>query len=398
MASEDILQSLALSKLIGGGVDKSIVSGLFGLPPDMIAQQEAQQQLQSSRNEAMNFAQLDPFQRANYMMYQGGSGLSSGLLGAIGPDSAAVTQAKAQQAVTQELQNRGININTPQGYLEASKVAQSMGQPSLAAKFSMAGAQLDKELATAEKARFIEANKMADLGVYNKYLSQFKGDTAAAGEAFNKYKQDQEIAQRVAGRNITTVNMAPYEKQFDIKRADLDIDTIKDYRVAARAAAQELPNLNRMDELAQSNKLYTGPISDFKIKGAEFLISSGLASPDQVKKVSNSREFESAASAGVLARIKKLGINPTDADREFATRMGAMLASNPASIVQVNGYMRTRALDTIKEAQRIQAHADKYKNLVNYNFNPEVTIGGTEATPVATPKGGLKSFYINAPK
>ena len=157
---------------------------------------------------------------------------------------------------------------------------------------------------------------------------------------------------------VTNVSMPPGEKQYDIDRAKMDVDTLKDYQKTAQAAVQELPNIDRIDQLAQSGKLYTGPLSDVRAQGANFLVSAGLATKDQAAKVSNNAEFTAAASAGVLARIKKLGVNPTDADRKFVEQMGPLLATNPQAIIQVNNYIRQRANEAIAEAKRVRTFAD----------------------------------------
>lgn len=372
---------------------KNIVGSLFGLSPDLVAQQQAMGNLQSSQNTAMQYAQLNPMQRAQYAMFQGASGAAGGLMGAIGPESAAVQKAKQEAMLKDAMSKQGISLDTPQGYMTGAKLALDMGLPDVAAKLGMAGAQLDKQLADAEKARRISAGDQRNNAIWEQAIIDAGGDKAKAAMNLENKEYQMDIQKRLAGRSVTNVNMAPYEKQFDIDMAKLDVDTIKEYRTAARAASQELPNIAKIDELAKTGKLYTGPISDFKLRGAEFLVSANLATPDQVAKISNSREFESAAAAGVLARIKKLGINPTDADREFATRMGPMLASNPQAIIQVNDYMRKRAMETISEAQRVQQYAVQNKGLKNFDFNPNITFGAGGSEPTNTKQGGLKSFY-----
>ena len=125
MATDDIMQMALLSKVLGGS-GKSDLTTLFGLDPNIVAAQQAQQQLQSSRNEAMQYAQMDPYQRANYMMYQGGSGLTGGLMGALGPDSAQVTRAKNVAAWKQAVTDKGINMNTVEGQQAAAQLAGEM--------------------------------------------------------------------------------------------------------------------------------------------------------------------------------------------------------------------------------------------------------------------------------
>ena len=53
--------------------DNSIVQGLFGINPEMYQQQ----QNQLLNTQATQFAELDPFQKANFGLYKGGSQLGN---------------------------------------------------------------------------------------------------------------------------------------------------------------------------------------------------------------------------------------------------------------------------------------------------------------------------------
>lgn len=132
---------------------KSIVGSLFGLSPDLVAQQQAQQALQSSQQTALQYAQMDPMQRAQYAMFQGAAGAAGGLMGAIGPKSAAVQRAEQEAMLRQKMGEMGIRLDNPQGYMQGAKLAMDMGLTDIAAKMGMAGAQLDKEMSSAEKNR-----------------------------------------------------------------------------------------------------------------------------------------------------------------------------------------------------------------------------------------------------
>lgn len=151
MATDDIMQMAMLSKVLGGSNTKSNISTLFGLDPDIVSAQQAQQQLQGSRNEAMQYAQLDPYQRANYMMYQGGSGLAGGLMGALGPDTAAVTRAKKMQELNQALIDSGINMNTPEGQQQGAVVAANMGLRDVAIELNNNAVNMASTMAKTKK-------------------------------------------------------------------------------------------------------------------------------------------------------------------------------------------------------------------------------------------------------
>ena len=150
--AEDIMQMALLAKALGGSGTKNNLSTLFGLDPNILAAQQAQQQLQGSRQEAMQYAQLDPYQRANYMMYQGGSGLTGGLMGAIGPETAAVARAKKIADFKQILSASDINMNTAEGQLKASELAKGMGLADLGIELTNNAFAMSKTQAETQKA------------------------------------------------------------------------------------------------------------------------------------------------------------------------------------------------------------------------------------------------------
>lgn len=86
--------------------DTSIISGLFGVDP----QAYSAQQNQLLNTQAAQFAEMDPFQKANFGLYKGGSQLgntAAGLMGVKDPQLQA--QQQAQQLSSQ------FDVTTPEG-------------------------------------------------------------------------------------------------------------------------------------------------------------------------------------------------------------------------------------------------------------------------------------------
>ena len=191
----------SLFDLLGGDKEtsRSIVGSLFGLSPELVAQQQAQQNLQGSQATAMQYAQLDPMQRAQYAIFQGGSGAASGLMGAIGPESAAVQRAKQEAVLKDAMAKQGITLDNPQGYMAGAKLAMDMGLPDVAAKLGMAGAQLDKEMATAAKARRVDTGELVDQGLYAAALREANNDPIKAAQLYNERRQAEKRSVAAAG-------------------------------------------------------------------------------------------------------------------------------------------------------------------------------------------------------
>ena len=92
--------------------------GMFGLTPYQAQEQERQRQ----KNSAVEYAKLDPFQRANMGIYSGAAGMVGGIGGMLGYQTPAVQQAEQRQNLFQ-----GVDLQSVEGLNAAAK------------KFSQAG-------------------------------------------------------------------------------------------------------------------------------------------------------------------------------------------------------------------------------------------------------------------
>lgn len=102
----------------------SIVGGLFGLTPEMYqrSQQAADQQ------EAMQFAQLSPFQQASAGFYSAGRGLGRGIGSMLGSEDPQLRMIAQQQQIL-----RNIDPNDPESLAQGARMASEMGNARLAA-------------------------------------------------------------------------------------------------------------------------------------------------------------------------------------------------------------------------------------------------------------------------
>jgi hypothetical protein len=369
--------------ILGGEKEtsRSIVGSLFGLPPELVAQQQAQQNLQGSQSTAMQYAQLDPMQRAQYAMFQGASGAASGLMGALGPESAAIQRAKQEAALKDAMSKNGVSLDSPQGFMAGAKLAMDMGMPEIAAKLGMAGAQLDKEMATAQKARFVDADKRADIGVYNQFLAQFGGDEAKAGAAFNEYKQRQALEQKIAGRSVTNVSVdMKQDTEFMKQLGQLQADRLKTAYNKAEEANTSLQSLSKLAEL--SNKpIISGSAASQRTDVANFLSTVGLASKQDALKLANSQEFDKEAKSLAITWAKKLGFNPSNADVQFIVAALPSAMTDPVARNNIINRMAKMNQDIIDETSRMESYAVKNKNLNGYKpviqgYNPSTGFAG----------------------
>ena len=359
---------------------RSLVGSLFGLDPNIIAQQQAQQQLQGSRNEAMQYAQLDPYQRANYMLYQGGAGLTGGLMGAIGPESAQVQRAKLEAQLKNELSSRGISLDNPQGYMAGAKLAMEMGLPDVSAKLGMVGTQLDKEMASAEKARRISAEDQRSIAIWDQAIKDANGDKAKAALNLENKEYQMDLQKKVAGRTVVSVTNQQ-ESEFSKELGKIQGKQMESAYNTRNAAVKTLDTLTKMSQL-NDQQLISGSLSGPRAATANFLNTVGLASSADAKRLSNTQQFEKVAGDLVLANIKQLGYNPSNADVTFLNKTLPNLETSPQARKELINWMGIKAQGAVAEVKNMEQYAVKNKSLNGYtpvvpNFNPT---GGTSST------------------
>lgn len=120
---------------------QDIVSGLFGLSPSQVAQQQQQQ----INLQAQNYAQQDPFQRATQGMYQAGAGLGqigAGMLGMVNPE---VEAAKQREATLGQ-----IDMTTPEGILKGAELARQRGDVRMQIQLQQLAEQRKAEIVDSE--------------------------------------------------------------------------------------------------------------------------------------------------------------------------------------------------------------------------------------------------------
>lgn len=121
----------------------SEILGLFTTPEQYNAMQQ-----QAQQNRALQFAQLNPFERANYGIYQGAQQLGQGLGSLFGmqdPQLQKITMR--QQMLTGAGGGPRIDLNDPQSMIRAAGVAQERNDPEFAQYLINASNELSKSLA-----------------------------------------------------------------------------------------------------------------------------------------------------------------------------------------------------------------------------------------------------------
>jgi len=176
------------------------------------------------------------------------------------------------------------------------------------------------------------------------------------------YAAKSRIANAGAARNSTTViNAGP--KAFETELGKLDAGQLEKWRGDAQTA-QSL--LGTIDSLRQAEKTgaYSGGGADTRlavsnmIEGWTGIVPKGLV---------GSQVYNAEANKLILDRVKALGANPSNADREFIQKTVPQLANNSEARKQMADWMEQKAKKTINLYKKADAYARQNSGLKGFN-------------------------------
>lgn len=311
----------SLFDLLGGDKEtsKSIVGSLFGLSPDVVAQQQAMGNLQSSQNTAMQYAQLDPMQRAQYAIFQGGAGAAGGLLSAVGPESAAVQRAKESAVLQQKISQ--LPINTPEGQQQAISMALEAGRPDIA--LQMRDVFLKQDLTTAKtqaalKEKLPTAAKELIAAGYTPDSPEFQAKMRQIIEA--------DITGKAKGSGSST--SVTIDAGSLAKAMGMDV---------GKQAAGIEGKYSALDSLAEAKKMlksgiYAGAYGPEQMAAAKYTL--GAAGSKQ--RVENTEQFMSHIGNVVIPRLQEFGGNDSVEELRYLQRvMGGEQRLEPKSLERI---------------------------------------------------------------
>lgn len=151
------------------------------------------------------------------------------------------------------------------------------------------------------------------------------------------------IAHAGAARTNVTVDAAP--KAFWSDFGKQTSEQLFNERGVAQSAANTIGSIAELRK-AVSSGAFQGAGADMKLGAAKALGALGLKiAPNEV---ANSEQFNAIANSFVLDKIKTLGANPSNADREFIEKTVPRLSTDPAALPQLLNYMESRARGQVK--------------------------------------------------
>ena len=255
----------------------NIVGSLFGVDPQMLAQQRQAADMQN----AYKIAQLSPMERAQMAIYQGGMGIGRGLTGLLGGDAEMQKVSQIKQLSTQ------FDLTTPAGLREFARAL----QPIAPNEAMMAAAEADRR-------------EQTGLGLQKTRADISKAELTAA----NEEKLRAELAQ--LGPNPTDQQVIAVVQKYGSPDKILQILTASQDRAAARAAKAAGGGVAGIGPLTPAQKAVDNKFSkeytDFVAAGGSSAIAKNLQMLDDAIKIIEN-EPEGATSGKVVGLADKTG-------------------------------------------------------------------------------------------
>jgi hypothetical protein len=177
---------------------------------------------------------------------------------------------------------------------------------------------------------------------------------------------------RTTAKVSATAN-AKGEESFSVELGKLDAKEVANARTLREAAIGELGSLQKMQELNQQ-QLMSGSFATGRVGALNLLNTLGMTSGQDATKLANSEQYTKITGDLLLDKIKKLGTNPSNTDREFIAKIVPQLENSPAARQELVNYLVKKANKVVTETTRLDTYARDNKGLKG--FVPEVPLVG----------------------
>ena len=350
------------------------MTSLFGVDPN----QYAQEQLLAQTKYNQSLATMDPLQAGKFAMMQGASGLGNvgqQLLGIQDPQLQAATELKQIASQFDTTSAKGLEDLAKAIYTKYPQQAQQ----AISRANELKKASIDQALNT--RKALSEGVSTEWVGVPGQpelkqqaIVDAISGKVTPIGAPISVFSNKQLI-------NIDAKGETEFAKQLGKN----DANTVT---AAMNTRQNSLNAIKSLDKLAtlDNDKLYSGGLANERVAVGNFLDTLGLASKDDVKRISASQQYDKVAGDVVLQTLGgKLGAGFSNEDRKFIAGLVPQLGTNAAARKQLIDYMRTKNIDIIKETTDLENYARDKKGLGGFKYTlPRETIA-----PINTNTGSV---------
>lgn len=201
----------------------------------------------------------------------------------------------------------------------------------------------------------------------------------------NPAYQDYEFGKARAGKpdiNSTVINAGP--KAFETELGKLDAEQLGEWRKNAMSGQQTLGIVENLRGAIKEG-VYSGGGAQAKTAVANLINGITGATP---KALPGSQLFNAESSKLILEKVKQLGANPSNADRDFIEKTVPNLATSPQARDALIGFLEKKATEQIEIYKKADAHARQNNGLKGFNMLQTPSPQGNVMDFNSLPKGG----------
>jgi len=398
-----------------------IVQSLFGISPEMY------QQSQQARadQQALQYAQLTPFQQANYAIGRGANMLGGAIGGALGGQDPQLALITARQQISKQINYadpasiaKGVDMlsqaGDTQGAMMLADVArkaaseQALTQQRLREK---AAADPFQKLVESGKytpaslAEYQRSGKAEDLVLYEKptketaNIKEIGVAETTRQPVYLDVNNDQQFVfkqgadgkqvrvpfsggvDRTTAKTNVGVKLPEGESEFVKTLAKKDADRVDTAMTLRENATSTINSLNKLASLPD-NELITGQFATGRVGVTNLLQTLGLASASDARKLSSSQEYQKVAGDVILQTLGgKLGSGFSNADREFIQGLIPQLETNPDARRKLISFMQNKNQEIVQETIRLENYARKNRGLSGYEPKIPMSVAPSQPRP-----------------
>jgi hypothetical protein len=335
-----------------------IVNSLFGIDPAALQQQR--QVLDS--NQAFRFAQLDPLQRANMAIYQGGASVGRGINQLLGGDEQLNRATKVRELAST------VDFSDPDSIEQFAKQVSPLS-PQAAVEASKRAADL--RLTGAKTAKALREQRTPTSGL-GKLITE-RDELIASGLTANDPRvvaYDRAIAAEGEGKAPkVSLDLGGLTTLFAKKEAEAGGKNVADQITKAQDALAANSKVSR--DIAEVERIlpnaFTGQFANFSKTASKTL--SGLGIPVS-EKASNTETLNALFTNFVLPAVRQLPGSLAAKELDFLRQSKPEALQEPATIKRLVALLKddisaNRAL--VKRADEYRK-ADKFGSLQDFNI------------------------------
>lgn len=182
--------------------------------------------------------------------------------------------------------------------------------------------------------------------------------------------------------SVNVMNAGP--KAFETELGKLDAEQLKALRDSAQTAQSVLGTVRNLRE-AEAAGTYAGGNAEAKVKVGNFVYGLTGAEP---KNLYGSQIYNAEVSKLILDRVKALGANPSNADREFIEKTVPQLSMSRKARETLANWMEQKAAQQIDMFKRADSYARRNHGFGGFDFVGEASAANVDDLVAKYTRGG----------